>query len=212
MISGIIMASGFSRRFNQNKLLINIKGIPLIERVIQAANNSDLDEVIIIYRSPEIKKIADKYQIKSVFNTMAHAGQSAAVKLGVNTTKANSLGYLFMVGDQPFITSDLINRVINEYKYSQASIIIPTYGGKQGNPVLFSSKLKAQLMKVEGDKGGRSLFKDLQHEVKFLEVEDEKIGIDIDTEKDYEEVKSEEVKSEELRMKSEEVKSEECRM
>ena len=64
MITGIILASGFSRRMKADKLLIDIEGSALIERVIKACVDSRLDDIILIYRSEEVKKIGEKYNIK----------------------------------------------------------------------------------------------------------------------------------------------------
>ncbi|WP_192930159.1 nucleotidyltransferase family protein [Alkaliphilus pronyensis] len=189
MISGIIMASGYSKRFNDNKLLFKIDGKPLIERVIGAAAASKLQEIIIIYRCNQVKQIADKYPIKAIYNELAHEGQSAAVKLGIKNASPNTKGYLFMVGDQPFLSSEIINSIIDIYNKSQAPIVIPTYCGKQGNPVLFSSKLKDRLTQVNGDKGGRIIFKEYHKEISFDSFSQEEAGIDIDTEKDLSKLK-----------------------
>ena len=47
MITGIILASGFSRRMKRDKLLMEIDGIKMAERVIQACNKSSLDDLIL---------------------------------------------------------------------------------------------------------------------------------------------------------------------
>ena len=79
LITGIIIASGFSRRMDKEKLLLKVEGIPMIERVIRAAKSSQIDELIIIYQKDEIKEIAKKYGIKMIYNQHADKGQSAAV-------------------------------------------------------------------------------------------------------------------------------------
>ncbi len=56
MITGIILASGFSNRMKRDKLLMEIEGIPMVERVIQSSIKSKLDEVILVYRVNEVKK------------------------------------------------------------------------------------------------------------------------------------------------------------
>ena len=66
MISGIILASGFSKRMEKEKLLLPVGGVALVERVIRAAQASRLDEVILIYQKEEIEKIGRKYGIKAV--------------------------------------------------------------------------------------------------------------------------------------------------
>lgn len=184
MISGIIMASGFSNRMGQNKLLLEIEGVKVIERVIKACKDSLLDEVILIYRLDEIKQIGEKYGIKTIFNPNADKGQSAAVKLGVESSKITN-GYMFLVGDQPFLNSSVINALIEECRKNKESICVPYYKEKFGMPILFSPIYKNDLLNVKGDKGGREIIKNNPNMVKRLDFNDEYLGLDIDTMDDY---------------------------
>ncbi|WP_192929578.1 nucleotidyltransferase family protein [Alkaliphilus serpentinus] len=188
MISGIIMAAGFSRRFKEDKLLKLVGGVPTIERVIKAAIASSLDEIILIYRNHEVKKIADRYAIKAIVNENSHLGQSTSMKLGIRNSSKEAEGYLFMVGDQPLVESWVINRIIEEFKSSDKSIIVPTYGSRRGNPSLFSASLKESLLEIQGDTGGRGLIEALEDDVGFLPIEAEYLGMDVDTKEAYEKI------------------------
>ena len=75
MITGIILASGFSNRMGHNKLLIEVDGIKVIERVINACKKSLVDEIILIYRLEELKVLGEMHGIKTIFNPNAHLGQ-----------------------------------------------------------------------------------------------------------------------------------------
>jgi molybdenum cofactor cytidylyltransferase len=184
MIIGIILASGFSRRMKKDKLLMKIDGIAMVEKVIQRAKDSLLDEIIIIYRAEEVKKIGDRYNIKTIYNPKAHLGQSEGLKLGVKEGK-NAEAYMFLVGDQPFITTQLIDKLIEEYKLSKNPIVVPYYKGKRGMPTIFSSTLKDQLLKIQGDKGGRNIIEENISLVKKVAIEDERLGLDIDRPEDF---------------------------
>lgn len=185
MISGIILASGFSKRMKMDKLSLEINGIPIIESVIKAANKSLLDEILIIYRDIKIKEIADKYCIRTFFNGNANLGQSESIKLGVRNSDINAQAYLFLVGDQPFITSDVIDQIINSYNRKHYSIVVPTYNGKKGSPVLFSSIYKEKLLSLEGDTGGREIIANEGTQIYFENITQSKAGLDIDTYEDY---------------------------
>ena len=155
MISGIILASGFSKRMEQEKLLLPIGGVALVERVIRAAQASRLDEVILVYQKKEIEKIGIKYGITAVHNSRADEGQSAAIKLGIHTAHPETDAFMFMVGDQPFLNPSTINILIDTFRQYPHSIIVPVYNGIRGNPVLFPSAMKELLLALDGDRGGR---------------------------------------------------------
>ena len=185
MISGIILASGFSKRMEQEKLLLPVGGIALVERVMRAAQASHLDEVILIYQKEEIEKIGRKYGIPAVYNSRADEGQSAAIKLGINTAHPETDAFLFMVGDQPFLNPSTINILIDTFQQDPHSIIVPVYNNTRGNPVLFPSAMKELLLALDGDRGGRVLIEKMPDRVKLVNIDEELAGADIDTREDY---------------------------
>jgi molybdenum cofactor cytidylyltransferase len=185
MITGIILASGFSRRMQAEKLLLEVGGTPMVERVIQAARASLLDEVVLVYQNEDIKKAGEKYGIKTVFNERADDGQSASIKIGIAAASSDADGFMFLVGDQPFINAATINLLIDAFKQETHNIIVPIYNGKRGNPVIFPATIKDELLTLEGDKGGRVLIEAMPERLRLVTIEDEHLGTDVDTEQDY---------------------------
>lgn len=189
MITGIIMASGFASRMNKEKLLLEIDGIRIIERVIKAVKTSMVDEIIMVCRKEELMKLGEEYGIKIILNERAEKGQSESIKLGVKAANNKSQGYMFFVGDQPFINSQSINKLIHEFNKGKNPIIIPKYKGKRGTPTIFSYKLKSKLLNLEGDIGGRSIIKEMIDCVRFINISKDYIGLDVDTIEEYERLK-----------------------
>ncbi len=177
------MASGFSKRMGKNKLLIEIDGIPILERVIRAAIGSKLHEIILIYRESQVKEMGDKYGIKTIENLKAHLGQAEGMKLGIEST-SDTDAYMFLVGDQPFLTKDLINQLLDKFDRIEAPIVVPYYGDKRGMPILMSSEFRDDLLEVQGDKGGREIVEKNLHRVHRLQVNDYLLYLDMDTEED----------------------------
>ncbi len=189
MIVGIILASGYSKRMGKDKLLIEVEGRRIIEWAIKSCYESKLDKTILIYRIKEVKELGDKYSIKTIYNPAAYLGQSEGIKLGIREGKADA--YMFLMGDQPFIRTEYINLLIEEHEKEKSKIIIPYYNGKKGTPTIFPSLFKEELMKVKGDKGGREIIEEYDFLVKKVYINDEKAGLDIDTEFDLERIEGE---------------------
>lgn len=185
MITGIIMASGFSRRMKKNKLLMDIDEVPIIEKVIKTVKNSNLENVLLIYRDEEIKKIGDKYKIPTLYNDKANCGQSEAMKLGIVNSLNNTDGYMFFVGDQPFLKTDTINLLIDFFNKRKDSIIVPRYNGHRGNPVIFPSVFKEKLLLIKGDEGGRNIIRDNFDDLIYVDINNAFEGKDIDTWEEY---------------------------
>ena len=185
-ISGIILASGLSRRMGTNKLLLPLGGVPVIERVIAAASQSKLGEIILVCSSVTVASIGIRYGVKIVDNTAPQLGQSQSVRLGVEGSCKSADGFMFLVGDQPFITADIINRLIERNISENCSAVVPRYNGKRGNPVIFSASLREKLIGLKGDSGGRVLLEGLDESIVNVDFSDEKSGFDIDTREEYE--------------------------
>ena len=189
-VTGVIMASGFSRRMKTDKLLLKLGNKTLIERVIDTCLGSKLSEIIVIYRTDEVKRLIDQFKIKSVLNSNAHEGQSASVKLGIQNTSSSTRGIMFIVGDQPYLDSDTIDLLISEFNNEQ-KIIIPQYGEKSGNPIIFPREVFDDFNALEGDVGGREVIKKNLDKVLYVQVENKLAGKDMDTFEEYEKLKEE---------------------
>lgn len=183
MITGIIMASGFSRRMKTDKLTIEIDGEKIIERVIKATVNSQLDEIILVYRTDEIKEIGEKYNLKCIYNPVAHLGQSASVIIGTKNSNPES-ALMYFVADQPYLNTKVIDRLINEYRNKEGTIIIPYFNNVFGMPIIFPPRFRPELLNVLGDKGGREIIQNYPDLLKIVHFKDEILGMDMDKPED----------------------------
>jgi len=187
MVTGIILASGFSQRMNKEKLLLPVDGVFLVERVVRAAASSLLDDIVLVYQNDQVKKLAEKQGVRTVYNKHAARGQSAAIKAGIQSAGPGTRGFMFLVGDQPFLTPEIINTIIDVFAQEPGKIVVPVYSGTRGNPVIFPSSLRTRLYGLEGDRGGRAVIDQMHKNITWVAIESRIAGCDIDTTEDYEE-------------------------
>jgi len=188
VISGIILASGLSRRFGEeDKLLFNINKKTLIERVCENAAKSNLSEIILVYNNYKIDKLIQNNRIIKVYNDNPQLGMSNSLKLGLKKSNIETKGYLFLLGDQPYIDEKIINEILVNFRDN--SIIVPVFNGLNSNPVLFSSVFKNNLLNIKGDKGGRDLIKKFNSSVLKINFKNDK-NKDIDYKIDLKKSKS----------------------
>jgi molybdenum cofactor cytidylyltransferase len=186
MTAGIILASGYSRRMQRDKLLVDVGGLPLVERVIQTALASRLGDIALVYRTRAVKNIAGRYPgVRCVRNARAAEGQSAAIRLGVRHAPTNVCGYLFLVADQPWLTAAVIDRLLGEFAAHPDRVVVPVYNGHPGNPVIFPVAMRLPLLELRGDRGGRQILRSDPGRVLQVPVPDPAAGFDIDTHDDY---------------------------
>ncbi len=160
MLSAIIMASGFSKRFGkEDKLLSKINNRYIIEIVCENALRSNLEEIILVYRNDKINEIISNKKISKIKNNNAEKGMSESLKLGIRNSSKNLTGYLFLMGDQPLVNKDIINTLVNTFNKNNQKIILPVFNSKKSSPTIFPVKYKNELLEIKGDVGGRLLIK-----------------------------------------------------
>ncbi len=188
LITAIVMASGHSKRMGKNKLLMNYKNKPIIQHTLETINKCNLEEKILITQYKEVEKLGKELKYKVIINKDSHKGQSESIKLGLINSKESD-GYMFFVGDQPLLSEETINKLIATFEEDKTYIIIPRCSGVNGSPVIYPSIYKEELLKLEGDKGGKQIIK-TSSKVKYVEVDKESL-FDIDNETDYNKLRAE---------------------
>ena len=185
-LAAVILASGESSRMQGKiKQLLDWNGISLIRHVTQQALGAEVQKVGVVLGSHihEIQRAIDDLPIEILENPRYQTGQSAGMRVAINTYKNTYFNICFLLCDQPFVTSQLINSLICLHRKTLADIVAPRIDGSRGNPVVFDHRTFNDLLQIHGDQGGRELFN--THDVAWLDIPVKRILIDIDTEKVY---------------------------
>jgi len=186
-VAGIILAAGKSSRMGKMKLLLDVHGKPMLGHVVESALHSALDEVIVVL-GHEHERILESIDFKGatvVFNRDFHKGQSTSLKAGIAAVGQNCDAALFLLGDLPLVGPGVIDAVLQKRKATRASIVVPVFGGKRGNPVLLARSLFPMVLALEGDIGAREILTAHEDLIETVAVEHDGILLDVDTWEDY---------------------------
>lgn len=177
-VAVILEAAGDSKRFGSNKLLhIMDDGRPMIASILDAVRPLDVYKKILVTQYDEVAKLASGFDI--VMNDRPDLGISRSMKLGLMSA-GNADAYMFCVCDQPGLTTATIEKLIDAYKKGTAGIVSLAWQGKMRNPKIFSSLYREELMKLEGDTGGRQIIDAHKKDLLLVEAESEDEVKDID--------------------------------
>jgi len=187
-IAGIILAAGTSSRLGQPKQLLTYKGKTLLNWVIEVAIQSSLSQIILVlgHKADDIQKTIIYPNISILHNPQYHQGQSSSIRHGIKALDPLIDAAMFLLGDQPMIKLETINTLIAAYGKEKSLIVMPTFQGKRGNPVIFDRRFFPQLKTLSGDSGGRVLFDENVDQILMVEVDDPGILMDVDSFEDYE--------------------------
>ena len=187
MISAILLAAGQSKRMDgENKLTKEIQGIPLIKHSVKNILASFVGELIIVlgYQKEIIEKLIDKNEkIKFIFNKDFESGMASSIKTGLNNLSEKTEAFFICLGDMPMVNHDIYNQLIKSKDNKE--IIVPTYKGQQGNPVLFDKSMKETVMNITGDVGAKKILELNKDKILNLEINDQNITKGFNTQGDF---------------------------
>lgn len=183
----MILAAGQSSRLGRPKQLLDLDGQPLLTHVLRNAAASDLDEVVLVlgHRAAEIAGAVGAWGQRTVVNPDFAAGQSTSLRTGLGALDPRAEAVLFLLGDQPRVTPEIINALLAAYRATGRAIVQPLYGGQPGNPVLFARPLFPELAAVTGDQGARAIVRAHAADVGRVSVSGGPPPRDVDTAADY---------------------------
>ena len=187
MISAILLAAGQSKRMvGENKLTKKIQGVSLIKYSVKNILASSINEFIIVlgHQKEIIEKLIDKNnKIKCVFNKNFENGMASSIKTGLDHLSEKTEAFFICLGDMPMINSDIYNELIQSKNNKE--IIVPTYKGQQGHPVLFSKSTKEKIMTIQGDVGAKKILELNKDKILNLEIDNQGIRKDFNTKDDF---------------------------
>ena len=187
-ISGILLAAGLSTRMKEPKQLLSFGESTIVETVVDNMLGAKFDEIIVVvgHREAEVQKLLRTRPIKIVFNSDYRDGMLTSAQAGIRERKVNG-AFALMLVDQPFITSALINQVIEAYQQTEKDIAVPSYNYKRGHPVIFNQRYARDILTLGAESDGvRTLFKKYSDNIHYVTVDTDRVLRDIDYRADYE--------------------------
>jgi molybdenum cofactor cytidylyltransferase len=164
-VAGVVLAAGSSQRMGRSKQLLPLAGRPLLQHVIDAASAAGLAEIVVVlgHAAAEIRAaITVPARCRVVVNEEHAAGQSSSLARGLATLGPDVAAAAVLLGDQPGLTSGLVDRVIAAFLAGDAAAVRPTWldgdGARQpGHPVVLARRLWPAVAALTGDEGARGL-------------------------------------------------------
>jgi len=113
-VSAVVLAAGGSTRMGRPKLALPVRGTPMIRLVVQAARASRCREVIVVLGThAEIyRPLLDGLDAQIVINVDPAEGLGSSIRRGVEAVATDAQGVVILLADQPFVTADVIDRLI----------------------------------------------------------------------------------------------------
>jgi len=186
--SAVILAAGTSTRMGTVKQLLRLDGRPLLQHVIDNVRNSGVTEIVVVlgFAAEAIQCEIDAPNVRVVINESYQQGMGTSLKAGLSAVDPQAEAAIIVLADQPFVRPATLDRLITEHHQCRAQIVIPTYRGFRGNPVLLDRSVFPEIMALNGDMGCRAIFGNHLEGIVKVPVDDVGILLDIDRQSDFE--------------------------
>ena len=187
-VSAILLAAGESQRMGGiNKLMLAVEGEPLLRHTVKTLLASRLGEVVVVlgHQAEEARILLHELEVRTVVNSHYQEGQMSSVHCGLEALTRPCDGVMICLTDQPLLTAQDIDVLIDAFGRRGASIIVPTYQGRRGNPIVFAYAHRAEILGSGRNLGCKRLIERNPELVTTVEMDADHVVIDLDTPEDY---------------------------
>ena len=160
-IAAVLLAAGASRRFGEaNKLLSQIDGRTLLERIVNALTISGISDIVVVtgHDRAGVETALRGRPVRFVHNASWETGMGSSIAAGVAALDAGVIGCLIVPGDMGLLPPVLVSDLVSAFQDRKHDCIVyPTAGGEQRNPVLWPRRHFSALRALPPDKGAKAL-------------------------------------------------------
>jgi molybdenum cofactor cytidylyltransferase len=178
MLAAAILAAGESSRMGEPKALAVVQGLTFVDHLLAALRHPRIGiiRVVLGAHAAEIRArlITDPAAI--VLNPDWPKGQLTSVHAAIRSLPSQTTeGLLLCPVDHPLVSTRLVGSLIAQFDSRNKLVVLPTFRGKRGHPVLFRASLYGELLAASPDVGARQVV--WAHAQDVVEVPTEEEGV-----------------------------------
>lgn len=184
-VAAVVLAAGTSRRMGGvNKLLAEVGGRPVLQRVLDAVAGCDVDPIVVVtgHDSERVEQLLARRDVVIAHNPHYAAGLSTSLRCGLATLPPAVDGALICLGDMPRLEARHLRGLLGAFAPARGcAVCVPVYAGRRGNPVLWARRFFDEMAAVEGDAGAGRLLAVHADVLCEVPMEDDAVLHDVDS-------------------------------
>ena len=187
MICAIVLAAGLSRRMGVQKLLLPFNGKTIIAHIIDQLLASTVGDIHVVvgHQAEQISAELSGQSVSIVKNPNYKSGMLSSVRCGLQNLPEKCQAVMVVLGDQPSITTKLIDQILQTFAVTEKNVLVPLYKGKRGHPILLSVQYRDEILTNYDNVGLRGVLHRHPEDIHELVVSDASILSDMDYPEDY---------------------------
>jgi len=173
-----------------DKSLLDWRGKTFLERLLAAVETAGLDPVRVVLGA-NAEAVQQKVSLgpdEVVVNREWEKGQLTSLIAGLHSLSTEVAAAVVCLVDHPCVSSRLLRTLAEKFRETRKAIVLPTYQGRRGHPVVFAARLFDELRAAPLDVGARHVVRQNSAEVLEIPVEEEGVVLNINDPAAYEKI------------------------
>ena len=174
----------------RTKQLLPLGDRPVIAHAAGSISEAGIRDIVVVTGRGQdaVRACLTQLPVKFASNDDPASDMAESIRIGLREIDAASSGVLVCLADHPLVSPETIGIIIHVHEADPARIIIPVHKGKRGHPSLFPSALLQEMFITAGSL--RDVITRHPDKIVLLDVPDEGVVLDMDTEEDYQRLTS----------------------
>jgi molybdenum cofactor cytidylyltransferase len=186
MLAAVILSGGESSRMGSPKALVPLGpgGQTFLEHLLEITRQPEIGwtRIVLGKHSEEISRALSLDPASIVVNPDWKLGQISSIQAAIRSLPAGETsGVMLFLVDHPLISSALVAKLVAEFNAAARPIVIPTFQGKRGHPVIFAERLYDELLAASPDQGAREVVWAHANEVHEVPTDEEGIILNLNS-------------------------------
>jgi molybdenum cofactor cytidylyltransferase len=188
-VSAVVLAAGKSDRMGSVKQLLPWGDTTVLGQTLVNLQASSVNEIIVVvgFQADAVNAVAQKYSVPTLFNPEYETGEMlSSLKMAVNQLPSNRSAVLVILADQPMVSPEIIDQLLERFWQGNSELVAPIYQGERGNPVLIGRSFFQELLDLSPGMAPRHLLQRHDNELVLVDVKSPAVVQDLDLPEDYE--------------------------
>jgi molybdenum cofactor cytidylyltransferase len=188
VIAGLILAAGESSRMGQDKALLLYRGRTFLETIIRSLREAAVARIVVVlgHHAEQIHQAVNLGTAEVVINHVYRQGQTSSLQTGLHKVVGSGVdAVLLCLVDHPAVEPETLRRLIRSFQATRKPLVLPTFGGERGHPVLIGRELFQKLVTLRPQERANAAIRKHRGQTEFVEVTDPGVLVDVDNMETY---------------------------
>lgn len=190
-LAALVLAAGSASRLGSRpKCLLELDGVPLLRRLVDALVGAAIDDVTVVlgHYADRVAPALAGAPVRVVINPQPQDGQTASLRVGLAALPDDPIDVMVALADQPGLEAPDLAALYAAWQHRPGGldVLVPRVAGQRGNPVVMSARVRRELLAAPADMGARQWQVAHPRQVGWFDSDNAHFCLDVDTGDDLE--------------------------